>query len=202
MSDLNTLQKLAEKRRSIYALSDELPVANDEVIKLVEHAIMHTPSSFNSQSTRVVVLLGDEHQKLWDITENALHKIVDDEENFKSTKKKIDGFKAGAGTILFFEDQSVVKALQEKAPLYADKFPVWAQQTCAMHQYVVWTALASIDVGANLQHYNPIIDQEVADTWDISEDWELNAQIVFGAIEQPAGDKTFEPMEERLKVFG
>lgn len=114
MSDLNTLQKLAEKRRSIYALSDELPVANDEVIKLVEHAIMHTPSSFNSQSTRVVVLLGDEHQKLWDITENALHKIVDDEENFKSTKKKIDGFKAGAGTILFFEDQSVVKALQEK----------------------------------------------------------------------------------------
>ena len=88
MSDLNTLQKLAEKRRSIYALSDELPVANDEVIKLVEHAIMHTPSSFNSQSTRVVVLLGDEHQKLWDITENALHKIVDDEENFRVNEKE------------------------------------------------------------------------------------------------------------------
>lgn len=202
MSDLNTLQQLAEKRRSIYALSNQLPVSNDEVVKLVEHAILHTPSSFNSQSTRVVVLFGEEHQKLWNITEKTLHAIVGDEEKFKSTKDKIAGFKAGAGTIMFFEDQSVVKSMQENAPLYADKFPIWAHQTNAMHQYVIWTALASIDVGANLQHYNPIIDDKVAEAWNIDKDWTLNAQMVFGAIEQPAGDKTFKPVEERMKVFG
>ncbi|WP_440824702.1 nitroreductase family protein [Psychrobacter cryohalolentis] len=202
MSDLNTLQQLAEKRRSIYALSNQLPVSNDEVVKLVEHAILHTPSSFNSQSTRVVVLFGEEHQKLWNITEEMLHAIVGDEEKFKSTKDKIAGFKAGAGTIMFFEDQSVVKSMQENAPLYADKFPIWAHQTNAMHQYVIWTALASIDVGANLQHYNPIIDDKVAEAWNIDKDWTLNAQMVFGAIEQPAGDKTFKPVEERMKVFG
>lgn len=202
MSDLNTLQQLAEKRRSIYALSNQLPVSNDEVVKLVEHAILHTPSSFNSQSTRVVVLFGEEHQKLWNITEETLHAIVSDEEKFKSTKDKIAGFKAGAGTIMFFEDQSVVKSMQENAPLYADKFPIWAHQTNAMHQYVIWTALASIDVGANLQHYNPIIDDKVAEAWNIDKDWTLNAQMVFGAIEQPAGDKTFKPVEERMKVFG
>ncbi|KAA0929433.1 nitroreductase family protein [Psychrobacter sp. ANT_H56B] len=202
MSDLNTLQQLAEKRRSIYALSNQLPVSNDEVVKLVEHAILHTPSSFNSQSTRVVVLFGEEHQKLWNITEETLHAIVGDEEKFKSTKDKIAGFKAGAGTIMFFEDQSVVKSMQENAPLYADKFPIWAHQTNAMHQYVIWTALASIDVGANLQHYNPIIDDKVAEAWNIDKDWTLNAQMVFGAIEQPAGDKTFKPVEERMKVFG
>jgi len=67
---------------------------------------------------------------------------------------------------------------------------------------VIWTALASIDVGANLQHYNPVIDQQVANTWNIADDWELNAQMVFGAIEQPAGDKEFKPVEERMKVFG
>ena len=202
MSDLKTLEKLAEKRRSVYALSDQLPVSNDEIVKLVEHAVLHTPSSFNSQSTRIAVLFGDDHNKLWQLTEDTLHDIVDNEEQFAATKQKMDDFKAGAGTILFFEDHSVVRDMQAAAPLYADKFPIWAHQTNAMHQYIIWTALASIDVGANLQHYNPIIDKKVAEEWNIDEHWEMNAQLVFGAIEQPAGDKEFKPLEERMKVFG
>ena len=202
MSDLQTLQQLAEKRRSIYALSNQLPVANDEIVQLVEHAILHTPSSFKSQSTRIVVLFGDDHKKLWDMTEETLRVIVGDEEAFKSTKDKVAGFRAGAGTVLFFEDQAVVRGMQEAAPLYAENFPVWSTQTNAMHQYVIWTALASINVGANLQHYNPIIDERVAHAWNIDADWELKAQMVFGAIEQPAGDKEFKPVDERLKVFG
>lgn len=202
MSNLKDFQQLAEKRRSIYALSDQLPVSNDEVVKLVEHAILHTPSAFNSQSARIVVLFGDDHKKLWDITEETLKAIVGDDEKFKSTKDKIAGFRAGAGTIMFFEDKGVVRNMQEAAPLYADKFPIWAHQTSAIHQYVIWTALASIDIGANLQHYNPVIDQRVADEWNIADDWELNAQMVFGAIEQPAGDKEFQPVDARMKVFG
>ena len=202
MSNLKDLQQLAEKRRSIYALSDNLPVSKDEIVDLVEHAILHTPSAFNSQSARIVVLFGDDHKKLWNITEETLKAIVNDEEKFQGTKDKIAGFRAGAGTIMFFEDKGVVRNMQEAAPLYADKFPIWAHQTSAMHQYVIWTALASLNVGANLQHYNPVIDQRVADAWNISDDWELNAQMVFGAIEQPAGDKEFQPVEERMKVFG
>lgn len=202
MSNLQELQQVAEKRRSIYALSNQLPVSNDEVVKLVEHAILHTPSAFNSQSARIVVLFGDDHNKLWGITEETLKAIVGDEEKFKGTKDKIAGFRAGTGTILFFEDKGVVRGMQEAAPLYADKFPIWSHQTNAMHQYAIWTALASLDIGANLQHYNPVIDQRVAEAWNIAEDWELNAQMVFGAIEQPAGDKAFKPIEERMKVFG
>lgn len=202
MSNLKDLQKLAEKRRSIYSLSDNLPVTNDEIVTLVEHAILHTPSAFNSQSARIVVLFGEDHKKLWDITEETLKVIVGDDEKFQGTKDRIAGFRAGAGTVLFFEDKGVVRNMQEAAPLYADKFPIWAHQTSAMHQYVIWTALASLDIGANLQHYNPVIDQRVADEWNIDEHWELNAQMVFGAIEQPAGDKEFQPVEERMKVFG
>lgn len=202
MSNLQDLQQLAEKRRSIYALSNQLPVSNDEVVKLVEHAILHTPSAFNSQSTRVIVLFGDEHQKLWKMTEDTLRSIVNDDEKFIPTKQKIESFKAGAGTILFFEDHEVVKNLQEAAPLYADKFPVWSQHTSAMHQYMIWMALSSLDIGANLQHYNPIIDSKVADAWNVDKDWELVAQMVFGAIKQPAGDKAFKPVDGRLKVFG
>ena len=35
MSNLKDLQQLAEKRRTIYALNDQIPVSNEEVIKLV-----------------------------------------------------------------------------------------------------------------------------------------------------------------------
>ena len=202
MSDLKTSQQLAEKRRSIYALSNQLPVSNDEIVKLVEHAVLHTPSAFNSQSTRIVVLFGDDHNKLWQMTEDTLRDIVDNEEQFAATKQKMNGFKAGAGTVMFFEDHSVIRDMQAAAPLYADKFPIWSHQTSAMHQYVIWTALASINVGANLQHYNPIIDKKVANEWNIDEHWELNAQMVFGAIEQPAGDKEFKPVADRMQVFG
>ena len=202
MSNLKDLQQLIEKRRSIYSLSDQLPVSNDDVVKLIEHALLHVPSSFNSQSTRLIVLFGDDHKRLWDMTEEILRVIVGDEEKFQSTKAKITGFKAGAGTVLFFEDQAVVRGMQEAAPLYADNFPIWADQTNAMHQYTIWTALASVDIGANLQHYNPIIDQKVAEIWNVNADWELSAQLVFGAIEQPAGDKAFKPLDERMKVFG
>lgn len=202
MSKLQQLQQLAEQRRSIYALGNQLLVSNEEVVKLVEHAILHTPSSFNSQSTRVIILFGEEHQKLWQIAEDTLRAIVNDDEQFASTKQKMDSFKAGAGTVLFFEDHKAIRALQENTPLYADKFPTWAQHTNAMHQYVVWTALASVGVGASLQHYNPIIDDKVAEAWDVDKDWELVAQMVFGAIEQPAGDKAFEPLDKRFKVFG
>lgn len=202
MSNLHTLQQLAETRRSIYALSNQMSVSKEEIVKVVEHAILHTPSSFNSQSTRIVILFGSDHEKLWKITEDTLRGIVNDDEKFASTQQKLEGFKAGAGTILFFEAQSVVKGLQENFSLYADKFPVWSEHTSGMHQYVIWTALASLGIGANLQHYNPVIDAQVAKTWNIDTDWQLIAQMVFGHVEQPAGDKSFEPIEKRLKVFG
>ena len=202
MLDLNTLQKFAEARRSIYTLGNKLAVSNEEIVKLVEHAILHTPSAFNSQSTRIIVLFGAEHQKLWQITEDTLRDIVGDEAKFVPTKQKIDSFKAGVGTVLFYEDHKVIRALQEKAPLYADKFPLWAQHASAMHQYVIWTELASLNIGANLQHYNPIIDEQVASTWNVDADWEFVAQLVFGSIEQPAGEKAFEAVESRLQVFG
>lgn len=202
MSNLQDLQQLAENRRSVYALNGELPVSKDEIVKMVEHAILHTPSAFNSQSTRIVVLFDQDHNKLWDITEETLRDIVNDDEQFAPTKQKIGGFRAAAGTVLFFEDQRVVRNLQEAAPLYADKFPIWAEHTSAMHQYVLWTGLASANVGANLQHYNPVIDNKVSETWGIDDHWDLIAQMVFGGIEQPAGDKEFQPVEDRMKVFG
>ncbi len=195
------VQKIAETRRSVYALNKNLPLPAAEVVGIIEHAVLHTPSSFNSQSTRVIALLGAEHEKLWQITEDALRAIVP-ADKFEPTAQKLAMFKAAAGSVLFFEDQNVVKGLQEQFPSYAANFPVWSEHTSGMHQYAVWTTLAAAGIGANLQHYNPVIDAAVAKEWQVPESWTLRAQMVFGGIAAPAGDKEFGPLEQRLKVFG
>ncbi len=195
------LQQAAETRRSVYALDKNLPVGKDEIVRIAEHAVKHTPSAFNSQSTRVVVLFGAEHDKLWDIAAQALKKIVPAEQ-FGQTAAKLAGFKAAAGTVLFFEDRSVIEGLQAQFPLYAANFPIWAEHADAMHQYAVWTTFEAAGVGANLQHYNPVIDAAVSETWDIPATWALRAQLVFGGVKEPAGVKEFKPLAERFKVFG
>ena len=96
----------------------------------------------------------------------------------------------------------MVKGLQAQFPSYADNFPIWAEHTNAMHQYAIWTTLAAAGIGANLQHYNPLIDAAVAKEWNIPASWTLRAQMVFGGIAAPAGEKAFAPVEERFRVFG
>ena len=198
---LATLQQAFDERRSIYALGNELPVEQQAIVNMAERVLLHTPSAFNSQSSRLVVLFGAEHQKLWDIAEEKLRAAVGDGD-FSGTKQKLDGFRASAGTVLFYEDKNVTESLQEQFALYADRFPVWAQQTSAMHQYAMWTELRTLNVGANLQHYNPLVDEDAAKAYAIPDSWELVAQMPFGNIVEPAGEKTYQPVSERMKVLG
>lgn len=195
------LQNAAETRRSVYALNKNLPLPAQQVADIIEHTVRHTPSAFNSQSTRVVVLFGAEHDKLWQETKEILRKIVP-AENFSATEQRINGFQAAAGTVLFFEDQTVVQGLQAQFPQYAENFPIWAEHADAMHQYAVWTTLAAASIGANLQHYNPLIDNTVAQNWHTPESWKLRAQLVFGGIVAPAGEKAVQPLENRFKTYG
>lgn len=194
-------QNLAQRRRTIYALTKNLPLAKEEIVRIIERVLLDTPSAFHSQSTRLLALFEREHEVFWEAVADILRKIVP-AENFDATARRIDGFKAGAGTVLFFEDQQVVQSLQAQFPAYADNFPVWSEHSNAMHQYSLWTALTAAGVGANLQHYNPLPDEFVRTTWDIPAHWTLRAQMVFGGIGAPAGEKAFAPLQERLKVVG
>ncbi|KAK3499215.1 Nitroreductase-like protein [Neurospora hispaniola] len=198
----NAVLDLIKQRRTYYPLSKDLgSLTTERINEIVKEALQHVPSSFNSQSNRVVVLLGAEHEKLWDITTETLKAIVP-EDSFASTAGKMAMFKGAAGTILFFEDETVVKGMQEQFAVYADRFPVWAVQSDAMLQHTLWVALEAEGLGANLQHYNPLIDAKVAETWSIPESWKLNAQLVFGGKTGDAGEKAFGPVEEKFKSFG
>ncbi|OMD42923.1 nitroreductase family protein [Paenibacillus odorifer] len=196
----NNFLEAVKGRRSIYAISKESTVTDAQIIEIVEQAVLHSPTSFNSQSSRAVVLLGEQHDKLWDITTETLRKIVPAEQ-FEGTAQKLASFKAGYGSVLFFEDQAVVKNLQENFALYAENFPVWANQSSGILQFVVWTSLSEVGLGASLQHYNPLIDDEVKEAWGIPQEWKLIAQMPFGKTVTPAGEKQFQPIEDRVKVF-
>lgn len=196
----NTVIDALKKRRTQYALGKNLPISQEAVTRLIQEAVRLSPSSFNSQSSRVVILFGEQSQKVWDITKETLRKIVP-AENFAATEQRINGFAAGAGTVLFFEDQSVVEGLQQQFAAYADNFPIWSEHSTGIAQIAVWTALAEANVGASLQHYNPVIDEEVAKTWSLPASWKLRAQLPFGSNEQSFGEKTFIDDAERFRVF-
>lgn len=196
-----SFKEALDNRRSYYGLSDKSPISDSEIKGIIEFAVKHVPSAFNSQSTRIVLLLGMHHKQLWDIVKDALKGIVPPGA-FAKTEAKIDSsFRSGFGTVLFFEDQTVVEQLQRDNPLYSNNFQVWSQHTSAMHQLAVWTMLEDAGFGASLQHYNPLIDDEVCKEWNISKSWKLVAQMPFGMPTQEAGEKTFRPIEERVLVF-
>lgn len=197
----NPFIETARRRRSQYSLGKTLPISQDEVTALIQEAVKQSPSSFNSQSSRAVILYGSESLKFWEQVKTALRAIVP-ADAFAATEGKINSFAAGAGTVLFYEDQEVVSDLQEKFPLYADNFPVWSEHSTGIAQFAVWTALAQVDIGASLQHYNPLPDAAAAAEWDLPASWRLRAQMPFGSHEAPIGEKTFIDDAIRFRVHG
>lgn len=196
-----TFREALKHRRTYYSITNQSPVSDEEIEQIVDFAVTHVPSAFNSQSTRAVVLLGESHKKLWKIVKEALKKIVP-KEAFEKSEERIDhSFACGYGTVLFFEDQLVVKRLQEAYPLYQENFPRWSEQTSAMHQLAVWVMLEDVGLGVSLQHYNPLIDDEVRREWHLPEHWHLISEMPFGTPVHQPDKKEYQPLEERVKVF-
>lgn len=188
---MSHISDIFQKRRSVYALENNIPISDDELKNIIFQSVKHVPSAFNSQSSRVLLLTKNNHIKLWkDITIKAL-KNVAPENNWKKTEEKINMFANAYGTVLFFEDMNTVKNLENKFPDYASNFLIWANQTSAMLQYMIWTLFAENNIGANLQHYNPLIDNDVIKTFNINPNWKLIAQMPFGSIKNQATQKTY-----------
>lgn len=188
-------------RRSYYGLKPESSIPDADIKEILDFAIRNSPSAFNSQSARIVLLLGENHKKLWNIVRETLRKILPTDK-FKDSDDKIRGcFECGYGTALFYEDWNVVEKLQKNFPLYADAFPGFSCNSAGMLQLVVWTMLRDAGMGATLQHYGNLIEKEVADTWKLDPKWRLIAQMPFGIPDADPGEKEQLPLEQRIKVF-
>jgi predicted oxidoreductase (fatty acid repression mutant protein) len=195
----NNILELFAKRHSFYDINSNVPL-NTNVVDIIKKAMNIYPSSFNYQEARILLLLRNEHKKLWKIIENKLLKATPKEKH-KGIKDKILSFSNGFGTILYFIDTNTVNDLEQKYPLYADNFINWACQSNAMLQYIIWTALANNQIGASLQHYNPLIDDEVKKAFHVNDSWLLVAQMPFGGINLTPSPHNTTDLEDKLIIL-
>ena len=86
-------------RRSTIDLKKESTIPNARIIELVKHSLLHTPTPFHTQSTRAVVLLQKDHEKLWDIAHE--HRSKSDPPEFFNARvgPNIKAYKQGYGTV-------------------------------------------------------------------------------------------------------
>ena len=196
MSYLNII----ESRRSIYDLNDHLPASEKVVLNIIKHITVESPTAFNMQSSHLVILMNDEHHKLWNIVNETLKKIVP-ENQFASTHAKLDMFYKAKGTILFFDDRHVIDQLKTDFPLYRDQFDTFADHSMGILQGNIWNALAELKIGASLQHYNPLIDNEIKKKWNIPDYYRLSAQMVFGGINSIPEPKDKIAASERISIY-
>ncbi|KAI1122691.1 nitroreductase [Nemania abortiva] len=198
-----TLAEGIKNRRSLHVLSDDVKVPDSRVEEILRHAILHSPSPFNCQSGRAVLLVKEEHKKFWDMAFEVAKAAVAPPIFAAAYEPRIKLFRAAYGTILFYDDPAPVNAIAEKRPLLKDHLPQWMDHANGMLQYAVWTMLAAEGLGCNLQHYNPMVNARASELWNIPDTWLLRAQMVFGT---PAGppmlEKQFEPVEKRLFTYG
>jgi predicted oxidoreductase (fatty acid repression mutant protein) len=99
-----TLFELVKSRRTFYDLEAESPIPDSTIDHVVKNAILHVPSSFNTQTTRAILLLKGEHRKLWDATIEIMEGLVavgqiSHEAFCTHTKPKLEGFRGAYGTV-------------------------------------------------------------------------------------------------------
>lgn len=198
------LQAVIE-RRTNYTLTSKSSIPDSRIQEILATTLENAPSTFGSYTTRLVLLLKDEHVKLWDLVTDTVRSVTPPEQFEAHTKPRLAGFRNAYGTVLYFEDPENTHKLQDQFAFAKDHFPVWAQHTSAIHQFIIWTAFTNEGLGVSLQHYNPLIDEKVKAQWGIPATWDLVAQMPFGVASAPSQPKPVhmkKPLEERLSVHG
>lgn len=193
-------QDSLSRRRSIYALGHTRIVTDFCLEDTLKDCLKNCPTPFNAQSARLVLLLNKNHLDFWNL---VLQKVTATAPIGKkdSVAQKINSFAEAYGTVLFFEDLDILAQLQKDFPLYQKNMHDWTYEANGMLQYMIWQALAENEIGASLQHYNELIEDDVKKMLSLPDNWQILAQMPFGSIEKTPAEKTFLPLENRFKIF-
>ena len=71
-----SFKEALKARRTFYQIENKSTLSDKEIRDLICFAVEFVPSAFNSQTTRVVLLTGKAHEKLWNIVKNVLRERV------------------------------------------------------------------------------------------------------------------------------
>lgn len=184
--------KAVGTRRSVYAMKPELPaeVKIQDVQDVVQAIIKHTPTAFNSQVNRAIILTGETHKRVWD---HVYGQMPDEARKKRPQAVRDDAY----GSVIFFTDDVITEKLQAQFPMYASAFPQFADHSSGAAQMHVWTVLHELGLGGNLQHFNGYVKGALPE--DIPVTWTIHAQLAFGTPTTEPGEKAFEP--NPVKVF-
>lgn len=197
---MSTFVQLVTKRRSIYALGTNSEHSKQDIEARIREVVKQVPTAFNSQTTRLVVLFDGANEKFWNHIYDVQKEVLQGD-TWDMMSGIITGAKKGVGTVLFFEDKKAV----EEMPAQGARQEAYKQNNNANAQYAIWLALAEIDLGASLQHFNvgyeQGFDKGTKEMFGLPESFEMLAQMPFGSIEQAPGEKEHIDTDVQVKVF-
>ena len=85
-------------RHSVYSLSDSSPISDARIQEIVQDTLLNVPSAFNSQTTRLVLVLKQEHKKLWQLVREVYRQQLP-ADKFEHANQRFVGFEAAYGTV-------------------------------------------------------------------------------------------------------
>lgn len=101
MADSKNFLNATENRRTFYQLTNESTIPDARLKELVAHTVKHVPSAFHSQTTRIVVVLKEKHEELWDAI-MEVYKVQLPADKFEHAKGRMVGFRKAYGTVSVF----------------------------------------------------------------------------------------------------
>lgn len=193
-------KNVIKNRRSIYALGNNSDYSIEEIVATIKETQKDVPSAFNSQTSRLVVLNGEANTKFWDLILKVQEEVLD-QGTWDFMSPIMHGAKNGIGTVLFFEDRDAIATM----PTQGQRTEAYKQNNSANSQYATWLALAEMNLGGSLQHFNvgyeQGFDKAVREMFNLPESFELVAQMPFGSIEQAAGEKEYIDSDVQVQLI-
>lgn len=198
---MSKLTELVKNRRTQYVIGKNTELSNEEISEYITNIVREVPTAFNSQTTRVAIVFGEDNVKLWDHILDVQKDVLQGE-MWDMMSGVMQGAKNGVGTVLFFEDLYAVETM----PVNGTRGEAYKQNNNANTQYATWLGLTQLGLGGSLQHFNvgyeQGFDKSVKELLNLPERWELQAQMPFGSIEGEVAEKEYITDNERVRVIG
>ncbi len=167
------------KRRSIRKLASG-PVSEETISHILE-AARWSPSSANSQPTRMVVLK-ERNQEFWDFIEATFKQKLQGEQ-LQRALGRLPGYRAGVFSIVFFEDTTIAEVVKS-----------FAAQALGIVQANVWNAIAAAGLAASNQHMNLQMEEELREFLNVPSTWKSYSIFPVGYPDEvPAEGSRLDP---------
>lgn len=111
------------------------------------------------------ILFGAHHKKLWNnIILSAMHSTLPSDA-VPGVENRINGFTAGLGTVLFFEDQDTLDTLGKRQSMVVSLAPSWSDVASGMVQHTSkYTSCLSYIRSFNT-YFSAIVSEIALLTW-------------------------------------